>query len=43
MIKASLLLLLTCGCFFTGTSQSRSTDSLLNIIYAMPEDTARVN
>jgi len=43
MIRASLLLLLICLCFFTGTSQSSSTDSLLNIIYAMRDDTAKVN
>ncbi len=43
MIKASLLLLLTCGYFITGTSQSASTDSLLRNIYAMREDTAKVN
>jgi len=35
--------MLTCGFFFTGATQSRSTDSLLRIIYAMQEDTAKVN
>ncbi len=43
MNKASLLLLLTCGFYFTGTTQSRSTDSLLKSIIAMPDDTAKVN
>ena len=43
MIKASVLLLVTCIGFLAGTSQSRSTDSLLNVIYAMRDDTAKVN